>query len=52
MKPNLDLLVGLDVFPFGDDDDDDDLDGGAKFVYVAIEARKSANNSGNRFFNS
>lgn len=50
MKPNLDLLVGLEVFPFGDDDDD--LDGGAKFVYVAIEARKSANNSGNRFFSS
>lgn len=49
MKPNLDLLVGLDVFPFGDDDD---FDGGAKFVYVAIEARKSANNSGNRFFSS
>lgn len=49
MKPNFDLLL-FAAFVVGDDDRD--LAGGAKFVYVAVEARNNANNSGNRFFNS
>lgn len=50
MKPNLDLLFEFEVFAVGDDDGD--LVGGARFVYVATEARNNANNSGKRFFNS
>lgn len=47
IKPNLDLVVGVAAFDFGDDDGD--LAGGARFVYVAIEAKNNANNSGKRF---
>lgn len=50
MKPNFDLLVGLEFFPFGDEDCD--FVGGAKFVYVAIDAKNKAKSSGKRFFNS
>lgn len=52
MKPNcnLDLLLELVVFAVGDDDGD--LAGGAKFVYVATDARNNENSSGKRFFNS
>lgn len=50
MKPNFDLLFELVVFAVGDDDGD--FAGGAKFVYVATDAKNNANNSGKRFFNS
>lgn len=50
MNPNFDLLFVLADFDVGDDDGD--FAGGAKFVYVATDARNKANNSGKRFFNS
>lgn len=50
MKLNLDLLPEVAAFVLGDDDGD--LAGGARFVYVAIDVRNRANNSGKRFLNS
>lgn len=50
MNPNFVLLFVFAAFEVGDDDGD--FAGGAKFVYVATDARNRANNSEKRFFNS
>lgn len=52
MKPNFTLVLVFGAFEFGGDDDDACFAGGAKFVYVAIDAMNKANNSAKRFFNS